>query len=236
MQEKTIYIPDVVSYDPLGDGLSRLEYIDHMGDDLAVVEAARVSYAKDLGLRVKQQGLLPEKDVKLIRYLLDHGHESPLEMVDVKFLVKCPIFVARQWHRHRMASYNEQSRRYTSEDIEFFYPKELRVQDTKNRQGSAGTWVGEEDYHWYMRDSVYSGLRLYEKMLEEGIAREQARMFLPQNLYTRFYFKANVRALLNFYRLRADSHAQEEIRVFAHAIGEIMDELIPVTWKAAKDV
>ncbi len=217
-----------MQYDPLGDGLSDLSLIDHMGDDSSIVRAARVSYSGD-----DRTGVDLEGDAKLLRYLLRHGHTSPLEHTAVTFHVKCPLFVRSQWHRHRIASYNEVSRRYTSEEIEFYYPTELRMQDVKNRQGSVGTWIGEEDYHWYMRDCVKNCLELYEKMLADGIAREQARMFLPQNLYTRFYYTANLHSILHFYRLRADEHAQWEIRQYAQAIGDIMGQLFPVTWSAA---
>lgn len=231
-----------MKYDPLNDGISKLEYIDHMGDDLRVVEAARVSYSNDLGLRVSRsmmQKLMPDKDVKLIRYLLDNNHTSPLEHNTVTFMVKCPLFVRSQWHRHRMASYNEVSRRYTSEEIEFYFPtaEELRIQDTKNKQssvfGSEPAWSKNAKYLLLMREQANRSMDLYKRMLGDDIAREQARMVLPQNLYTRFYYTANLHSILHFYRLRADSHAQYEIRVYAEAIGDIMMSLFPVTWEAA---
>lgn len=216
--------------DVLKDGKSDIHVLDSMGSDGSVVRAARVSYAGDNRTGVDKSG-----DAKLINYLARNGHTSPFEHTYVTLHVKCPLFVRSQWHRHRMWSYNEISRRYTSEDIEFYFPTELRYQDSKNRQGSYGTFEGEEDYEWYMRDCVKSCLDLYNKMLDDGIAREQARMFLPQNLYTRFYASANLHSISKFLKERMDPHAQLEIRVYAEEMYRQVNELFPVSMSALLD-
>lgn len=216
-----------MSYDPLNDGLSRLELVDSMGCDDSIVRAARVSYSGD-----DTTGKDPERDRKLLRYLLDNGHTSPLEHTAVTFHVKCPLFVRSQWHRHRMASYNEVSRRYTSEEIEFYFPPLLRAQDTKNKQGSLES-IKNLELTSLLHDQTKMAYDAYQMLIDAGVGREQARMVLPQNLYTRFYYTANLHSILHFYRLRADEHAQWEIRVYAEAIGEIMSNLFPVTWTAA---
>ncbi len=217
---------EVKSYDPLGDGISRLEYIDHMGSDDSILRAARVSYYND------NEIYAPERDEKLLHYLIDHNHTSPLEHTAVTFMVKCPLFIRSQWQRHRMASYNEVSRRYTSEEIDFYIPPTLRVQDTKNRQASIGEYIGDVDFSGLIKEYDNTCYRLYQAMLDQNVARELARMVLPQNLYTRFYYTANLHSILHFYRLRADEHAQPEIQVYAKAISSIMSELYPITWKA----
>lgn len=213
--------------DVLKDGLSDIHIVDHMGSDESVVRAARVSYAGDERTGVDKAG-----DARLINYLARNGHTSPFEHTYVTFHVKCPLFVRSQWHRHRMWSYNEISRRYTSEDIEFYYPQELRLQDTKNKQSSHGTYIGEEDYLWYMKDAVRACTTLYDKMIDEGIAREQARMVLPQNLYTRFYASANLHSISKFLKERMDEHAQYEIRVYAEEMYRLVKELYPVSLAA----
>lgn len=217
------------SYDPLQDGISRLEYIDHMGEDSSVVRAARVSYAAD-----DRTGVDVGSDEKLIKYMASHGHTSPFEHCTVTFNVECPLFVRSQWHRHRMFSYNEISRRYTSEDINFYYPLEYRLQDDKNKQGSKDSLSGA-GYIWANRRLKFAcedAMSIYQQFLDMGIAREQARMILPQNLYTRFYATGNLHSWQHFYKLRADEHAQYEIRVYAEAIGEILNQLFPISWPA----
>lgn len=180
--------------------------------DMAVVSAARVSY---LG---KSKG--PERDRKLLNYLVKNHHDSPLEMVQFKFIVKAPLFVARQWMRHRTASYNEVSRRYTSESIEFYVPDEIRAQATTNKQASDGQLDDNTSdvVRWAFVKDTQASLNVYRIMLEAGVSREMARMVLPQNMYTTFMVSVNLRNLLHFVDLRADNHAQYEIRVYAQAI------------------
>lgn len=177
--------------------------------DLAIVNAARTSY---LG---ESKGA--EADRKLLEYLMYNGHTTPFEMVQFKFLVKAPIFVVRQWMRHRTWSYNEQSRRYSDDEPEFYIPGEYdwRLQSTTNKQGSAGmaaTYTPELEV--YCR----AGLDLYNQALADGVAREQARMFLPVNMYTTFIGSVDAHNLMGFMRQRMSEHAQYEIRVYAQAI------------------
>lgn len=194
-----------------------------MGDDFTIVQAARTSY---LG---ESKG--EEADLKLLRYLAAHRHDTPFEMVEVVVRLKTPIFVARQIFRHRQFCYNEVSRRYTSEEIEFYIPDLLRQQDAKNKQGSIEK-TDTDLQHIYRgaiiglsRDSVET----YNTLLEEGVAREQARMVLPTNLYTTFVMKGNLRNWIHFIGLRADSHAQWETQEYAWAILKILESVAPHT-------
>lgn len=207
-----------------------VELINSMGDDNTIVASARVSY---LG---ESKG--PEQDGKLIKYLLENEHMSPFEQVEFQFRVKCPLFVARQWMRHRMWSYNEVSRRYTSEEIDFYIPSHFRKPSNKNKQTSIeGYFETEkellEDYEKY----IWLSQALYEYYLDCGVAKEQARMILPQSLYTKFYAKTDLRNLLHFVELRNSSHAQYEIQIYASAIETIIENIVPVTysiWKKLK--
>lgn len=204
-----------------------VELLAHMGDDNTVVNSARVSY---LG---ESKGI--EQDTKLIKYLIKNRHTSPFEQVEFQFMVKCPIFVARQWHRHRTWSYNEVSRRYTSEDIDFYIPSELRAQSNHNKQMSEG--IIEDN-------SLLSGIEmhcnisfdLYNILVAAGVAREQARMILPQNMYTKFYAKVDLHNLLHFLGLRNHSHAQEEIKAYASAIESLIQPIIPISFDAWKSL
>lgn len=242
------------SFDPLGDGKSSLELIDSMGNDASVVRSARVSYYGDLKPKPKLRNLLkgPKKrktereekalgDARLINYLVRNRHTSPLEHTYVTFHVKCPLFVRSQWHRHRMWSYNEVSRRYTTEDIEFHFPRasELRKQnaDGGNKQGSYALVDDDEegDIEGMLRSVTNASYIAYRTMVDQGYANEQARMVLPQNLYTRFYASANLHSIAHFTKLRSDEHAQPEIRVYSEAIEQVMRRLYPVTWRAIEE-
>jgi thymidylate synthase (FAD) len=191
-----------------------IELQDLMGDDLAIVNAARVSFLGES----KGTG----HDRKLLFYLVQHRHTTPFEMVEFKFRVKCPIIVARQWMRHRTFSYNELSRRYTSEDIDFYIPTVWRLQSTDNKQASAGELDAPEAAKLTAALQSYSeqALALYNQALESGVAREMARMFLPHNLYTQFIAKVDAHNLMHFLRLRMAPDAQYEIRQYAWAIYE----------------
>ena len=221
-------------YEPipcLDHGFVRL--IDYMGDDAAIVQAARVSYGK--GTKKMRQ------DRALIRYLLRHRHTTPFEMCELKIHVKLPIFVARQWIRHRTANVNEISARYSVLDREFYMPEpaQMAVQSESNRQGRGDSLSPEqaELALALLRRDAMQCYDSYEQLLGEdfGLARELARMNLPVNLYTQWYWKVDLHNLLHFLSLRADPHAQYEIRVYADAIVDLVKDWVPHTYEAFKD-
>jgi thymidylate synthase (FAD) len=202
-----------------------VKLIDFMGGDRRAVDSARVSF----GSVSKGDAL----DKKLIEYLLAHGHFSPFEHSVFEFHIKCPIFVARQWMRHRIASYNEISARYTEVHDEFYFPGEFRAQDRSNRQGSRPSSALDQAKLLAIYDkAIKSSYASYKELLDAGAAREMARMVLPVAQYTQFYWSVNARSLLNFISLRADSHAQFEIRRYAEAIQEMFNAKMPWTWEA----
>ncbi|WP_375319442.1 FAD-dependent thymidylate synthase [Candidatus Tisiphia endosymbiont of Oplodontha viridula] len=221
-----------------------IRVIDYMGDDGSIVQAARVSYGK--GTKQLSQ------DKGLINYLMRHKHTTPFEMCDIKFHIKLPIFVARQWIRHRTASVNEYSARYSILGNEFYLPEKqnLAAQSTTNKQGRSDEEIPEE-----IADKVLVLLEKdakicyqhYTEMMNQdehgniidedtiGITRELARMNLTLNYYTEWYWKINLHNLLNFLLLRADSHAQYEIRVYAEKMLEIVKDWVPFTYDAFKE-
>jgi len=210
----------------LDKGFVRL--VDVMGDDHAIVQAARVSYGP--GTKTVRE------DAALIDYLMRHEHWSPFEMVEFKFHVKAPIFVARQWFRHRTASVNEISGRYSVLKDEFYFPsyENWRSQSTTNKQGSVNQVPEKflhEDYAEIAK-FLAQGYQMYQHLMYLGVAREMARMILPLNTYTEFYWKQDLRNLLNFIKLRIDHHAQYEIREYAKAIAEIVKQVVPVAWSS----
>lgn len=225
--------------EPLGTVLGGIKVLDHghvrlvdtMGDDSAVVQAARVSY----GAGTKSVS----EDRGLIRYLLKHQHTTPFEMCEIKLHCKMPLFVARQWVRHRTASINEMSARYSILPGEFYVPKvdQLQYQDTNNAQGRSGEMSNDDA--GFTLDTILqqnkNAYEAYERLLTVGTARELARMVLPTNIYTEWYWKVDVHNLMNFLRLRADSHAQYEIRVYAEAICKIFKSWMPITYEAFED-
>lgn len=202
-----------------------VKLIDHMGDDSRIVTAARIS---------TNQGVKdPDKDAKLIDYLMRNRHTSPFEMVDFTFHLKMPIFVARQWIRHRTASLNEISGRYVEFDAEFFLPEELRVQAKGNHQSSTAGVFTAEDQEVILQHMIAEqndAKAEYEEYLKHGVARELARINLPLSTYTEFYWKINLHNLLHFLSLRAHEHAQYEIRVYAEAIANMVKEIVPVAY------
>jgi thymidylate synthase (FAD) len=214
----------------LNAGFVRL--VDYMGGDESIVQAARVSYGK--GTKTVSE------DRILLRYLMRHLHTTPFEMVELKFHVKLPIFVARQWIRHRTANVNELSGRYSIMKDEFYAPSEdaIKGQSVKNKQGRS-----EEDVPAELRRKVLdtilldqqSSYKRYEEFLSDNIARELARINLPLSLYTEWYWKIDLHNLLHFLRLRMDRHAQYEIRVYAEIIGEIVKCVAPMAWEAFED-
>ena len=209
--------------------------IDYMGDDAAIVQAARVSYGRGTTQLRDDRGL--------IRYLVRHHHNTPLEMCELKLHVKLPIFVARQWIRHRTANVNEYSARYSILDREFYIPapENLAAQSTVNNQGRGALLQGDEAQRVLdiLRDDAMRSYDHYEAMLsqdgQQGLARELARMNLPANIYTQWYWKVDLHNLFHFLRLRADPHAQYEIRVYAEAIGELTRRWVPQAYEAFCD-
>ena len=276
-------------YPVLNDGFICL--VDSMGDDSSIVQAAKVSYGKDEREQLRchrcnsddivyrtQEGEetwfdcnkcgyisdsldLTPKDRQLIRYLLAHGHTTPFEMVEIKFLVRVPMDCWRQWIRHRTASVNEYSTRYTEaiDSQQTTSPEEWRLQATDNKQGSGGfitEWPPYETDAYinpFQKEVMDNGSppgeylsaieqdhheitqRLYNERLKFGIAKEQARKDLPLSTYTRLYWKCDLRNIFNFLRLRMDSHAQWEIRQYANAMYELIKPIVPVACEAFED-
>ncbi|TAV64754.1 FAD-dependent thymidylate synthase [Rhizobium leguminosarum] len=217
--------------------------VDYMGDDSAVVQAARVSYGR--GTRQVSE------DRGLINYLLRHWHTTPFEMAEIKLHVKMPIFVARQWIRHRMANVNEYSARYSILDREFYIPEpaQLAAQSVQNRQGR-GEVVGADEAKRILDLLTEDSQRSYDHYLDmlnhdetgkpidegrQGLARELARMNLSLNFYTQWYWKTDLHNLMNFLRLRADKHAQYEIRIYADVILDILQKWVPLTFDAFRE-
>ena len=201
------------------------------GDDLTIVNAARQSYNKS-------SRQMTEADKGLINYLIKHRHGSPLEMVNFRFTVKCPIAVMREWIRHRMASYNERSGRYTKLDPEFYLPGTFRQQ-----VGKVGNYsfidMEDEDLSGRCRDlmeQAYGECWLtYNNLIAKGIAKEQARLVLPVGIYTQFMWNVNLRSLFNFLSLRTDERAMWEIRQYALCIEDMVKILVPYAWGAWND-
>ena len=221
-----------------------IRVIDYMGDDSAIVQAARVSYGRGTKKSLQDQGL--------INYLMRHRHTTPFEMCDIKFHIKLPIFIARQWIRHRTASINEYSARYSILSNEFYMPQKvhLTTQSAENKQGRSNQALPEDDADRILemlRDDAMKCHAHYIDMLNEdeqgnvvdpnkvGITRELARMNLTLNTYTEWYWKINLHNLLHFVALRADAHAQYEIRVYAEVILDILKRWVPYAFEAFEE-
>lgn len=203
-------VPHTAAIDPLKDGLSSVELVRVSGSDIDVVNAARVSYGKFVDT-------ITERDRSLIQFLMDHAHTSPFEHNQLSFRIKCPLFVARQWMRHRMNSYNEISYRYVKAPLEFYIPPKWRSQDTKNKQASIGSFDDAALTAAY-KEAIEKAVAAYEQLLEAGIGRELARAVLPTATYTQFIFTCNLHSLMHFMRLRLHAGAQFEIRQYAQAL------------------
>lgn len=218
-----------MSKNVIGDNIGFVELVDFMGDDLRIVNSARISYNRD-------SNEFSDKDKKLVTYLLTNNHSSPLEHVQFTFNVKVPLFIERQWNRHRSWKYfslNEVSRRYSSENIEFYIPKDFRIQSEDNKQMSSDALLEEKystELHQIISMSCEDMISIYEVMLEHGVAREQARGILPQFMYTSFYATVDLHNLFWFLELRRHPHAQWEIRKYAEAIEEIVKDKVPYTY------
>ena len=220
-----------------------IRVIDYMGDDSSIVQSARVSYGKGTKKVSTDEGL--------IRYLMRHWHSTPFEMCEIKYHVKLPIFIARQWIRHRTANVNEYSARYSILDKEFYIPakEQLSAQATNNRQGRGELIIGQQadEVLKILKDDAVRTYDNYEKMLNErfdgtiidekksGLARELARMNLTLNSYTQWYWKTDLLNLMNFLFLRGDSHAQYEIRVYAEKMLDTVKKWVPITHAAFLD-
>jgi thymidylate synthase (FAD) len=220
-----------------------IRVIDYMGDDSSIVQSARVSYGKGTKKVSTDEGL--------IRYLMRHWHSTPFEMCEIKYHVKLPIFIARQWIRHRTANVNEYSARYSILDKEFYIPakEQLSAQSTNNRQGRGELITGQQadEVLKILKDDAVRTYDNYEKMLNErfdgtiidekksGLARELARMNLTLNSYTQWYWKTDLLNLMNFLFLRGDSHAQYEIRVYAEKMLDTVKKWVPITHAAFLD-
>jgi len=218
----------VTKIDVLDKGFVRI--VDWMGDDSSIVQAARVSYGK--GTKTVKE------DRTLIRYLMRHWHTSPFEMVEFKFHCKMPIFCARQWVRHRTASLNEYSGRYSEMPDECYVPEDSRIQtqDKWNHQASSGEQIEETTYILdNMRQEQEEIFSNYHEYLESGVAREIARIDLPLATYTQWYWKMDLHNLFHFLRLRMDSHAQWEMQQYANAIFEIIKQIVPISCEAFED-
>jgi thymidylate synthase (FAD) len=202
--------------------------VDHMGSDDAIVQAARVSY----GAGTKSVS----DDRALIRYLMRHKHTTPFEMVEFKFRIRAPIFVARQWLRHRTASVNEISARYSIIQNDFFLPEELRKQATARGQGGEEP-LGDASSNLLLKQKASCDLAFhtYNELLFKGVSRELARTHLPQSTFTEFYWKINLHNLLHFLKLRIDDHAQKEIRDLAVKVLDLIKPIVPVTCEAFED-
>ena len=221
--------------DLFGDGIGCVEYVKHDGSDLTTVNAARVSFGAH-----KEE--LDDKDIKLINYLMSHGHTSPFEHCGITFRFVVPLFIRSQHHRHRTWSYNEISRRYTSVDMQFYEPESFRTQHKSNRQASNDEYINPNlssstasslvpvSPH-YASDAVklhhQKSIELFESLIKSGVCREQARGVLPQNLYTQYYGTTDLHNLLKFVSLRVHKGAQWEIQQVAKACLQIAEEFFP---------
>ena len=223
-----------------GDGIGKVSYIQHVGDDKMIANAARVSFGQD-----NTKPLTP-RDKKLIKYLVEHKHTSPFEHNSITFLFEVPMFVRSQHMRHRTRAYNEISRRYTDVDLRFYEPKQFRTQHESNRQASnenqlidptitprfADTYIKSSDA---IRKFHNHSLDLFNHLIEKGVCREQARGVLPQNLYAKYYGTVNLSNLIKFIDLRTHEGAQWEIQKVAEACLDIATEIWPYSVGAYRD-
>ena len=219
------------------DKIGFVEYVTHMGSDVTIVNSARVSFGKHVHD-------LDDRDKKLIKYLIKHKHTSTLEHNVVTFRFKVPLFIRSQHHRHRTWSYNEISRRYTDFNLEFYEPKNFRKQSVSNRQASTNetfdpvmpSRILNTLASGVVKEHHAASLYVYERLIEAGVCREQARGVLPQNLYTEYYGTCNLNNLFKFIHLRDNDGAQWEIQQVAKACLSIIEDLFPETVKAYNEI
>jgi thymidylate synthase (FAD) len=213
----------------LDHGFVRL--VDYLGGDQLIVDSARISYAK-------LNNTDADGNTKLINYLMKNHHTSPFESVVFTFHVKMPLFVARQWVRHRTARLNEVSARYTELPSDFYIPEKWRAQSKVNKQGSV---EGHGDAAWHearsaiLKNTCEANYKTYQNMLEDGVAREMARFVLPVNIYTECYWQMDLKNLFHFLKLRLDSHAQYEIQVYGQAMAQIVKTVVPLAYNAFEE-
>lgn len=221
-QMKSINIPPENHYKVLDGGQGWVGLLNHMGDQNTVTNSARVSFGK-------MKSEFDEKDQKLLKYLIENKHLTPLEHINFTFIVHCPLYVRSQWTRHRNGSFNQISRRYTEVDIEFYEPEIYRKQSDNNKQASVVDSIIENNDLAVdlTKNCVNECMATYEKLLSMGVCKEQARGVLPQNLMTTFWWTVDLRSLINFLTLRDDDHAQVEIREYAVAIKKLIKPFIP---------
>lgn len=234
-KDKTIHI-----YKQVGDKHGKVQLVDWMGNDKRIVNSARVSFGQDSDIPFDKDPNKPGGDTKLLNFLMKNRHTSPFESCVVTWKFVVPLFVRSQHHRSRTWAFNEISRRYSSENLVFYLPNYFRTQHEKNRQASKNDktdpWLSTP----FIKGNASNTLKVvsqklfetYEEMLKQGIAREQARMVLPQNLYTEYYGSVNLHNAFHFLRLRLDKHAQWEIRKVAEAMLEHLKKLYPVATEA----
>lgn len=214
----------------------RVTLIDHMGSDLTVVNAARVSFSCDSAF--DEQGNVVPKDEKLINYLATHNHWTPFAHPQITLRIKAPIPIRTQFFKHKQGFVeNEVSRRYVSYEPDVYHPTWRAAPDNGAKQGSSGLLQYDKESNAYNIDFLYhcavnESICAYHKLLDAGVAPEQARFVLPQGCYTEWYWTGSLSAYARFYNLRIDSHAQWEIQEYAKAIGSILSELYPISWKA----
>ena len=207
----------------VGNGYVR--YVEHLGSDMSILKAARISY--------KGASKGEKKDKGLIMYLYKNRHTSPFEMVNITYNIKMPIFCMRQLVRHRTFRLNEVSARYTEMDEDFFVPDEYRVQDKKNKQSSVdSTELDHEEVQKIIQYNSDKAYRAYQDLLEKGVAREMARMVLPVNINTEIFVNVDLNNLFKFLALRCDGHAQSEMQEIAQAMKTIAEELYPWSFEA----
>lgn len=216
--------------DPLGDGISSVQLIAHMGDDLMVVNAARVSYAKESMEFI-------DADQQLLRYMATHHHWTPFSHPQLQFRIKMPYFIAREWYRHSVGlTRNEVSRRYVKTAPEYYVPTGLREPDPKNKQGSQGVSPKSAQHIAWMKTNMDACMATYNMMIDGGIAAEQARIVLPMGTYTEFIETGSLAAYARICGLRVAPDAQAETRTYAEAASQIIQPLFPFSWKELTSV
>jgi thymidylate synthase (FAD) len=215
---------------PLGDTVGHVTLIDSMGTDITVVNAARVSFAKESGY-VDGYGKMKGEDIRLIKYLAKHKHWTPFSQPQVQLRIKMPLFVARQWYKHQVGfTRNEVSRRYVSDTPECYIPSVWRKASPNLKQGSLDDTVDicDDVARTLMEDTI----NLYDDLISAGVCAEQARMVLPQSMFTEFVEVGSLAAYARLYSLRSYKEAQKEVRLYAEAVGKVMQELFPESWSA----
>lgn len=215
--------------DPLGDGISKVEILETMGSDLTVVNAARVSFAKE-------STEFNEKDAKLVNYLAKHNHVTPFFHPQIRMRLKMPIYVAREWYRHQIGfARNEVSRRYVDDTPQCYCPcpDQMRARDSNKKQGSKETPAANaEQLALNMNAAIIASMTAYQNFLDAGVAPEVARGILPQSMYTEFIETGSLAAYARLCKLRLDPHAQKEIQVYAEAVSKLLKKQFPVSWAA----